>query len=94
MSLDQKIKIKKTSQNLLANIKILSFIPFEKIDKFYEKLKNKYYDEFKKFFKYHEKTYFKNKPFNDKMWNYNNFIIEQKNNRINDNILFFTNNIA
>ena len=85
---------KKLSQNLVANIKLLSFIPSGKINQFYEKLKQNYYNHFKKFFKYHEKTYFKNKPFNDKMWNYNNFINDQKNKNINNNIIFFTNNIT
>ena len=43
-----------------------------------------------KFFSYFEKTYLKNKPFNNKQWNYNNFISNEEDSRK----YFFTNNAS
>ena len=92
-----KIENKNISQfftDTTFKIIVLSFIPSKKIYNFYEKLKNKYYNNnFKNFLTNHVKTYFKNKSLNDKMQNYYNFINGQKNKNINNNILFFTNNI-
>lgn len=80
--------IKRASKNLLFNMKILLFIDNAKIDGFFELIKNKYYDSNKKFFDCFEKNYMENRPYNDKQWNYFNFL---KNNE-DTHLYFFTNN--
>lgn len=58
--------LKRNAKNLLFNMKILLFINSEKIDKFFELIKKKYYEGFKRFIDYFEKTYMNNNPFNDR----------------------------
>ena len=48
-------------KNLLFNIKILLFIDDEKINIFFNLIKEKYYETNKSFFKYFEKYYIDNK---------------------------------
>ena len=55
-------------------MKLLIFIDTDKINDFFGKIKDKYYNYHKKFLDYFEKQYFKNKPFSDKQWNYSNFL--------------------
>ena len=58
--------IKRAAKNLLLNMKILLFIDDNELENFYSKIKNKYYDANKKFFKYFEKTFLINRPFKDR----------------------------
>ena len=62
-------KIKQLSRNLLANIKLLSFIPESKIKSFYSLIKKKYLANRGLFFKYFEKYYFNEKKFEINLWN-------------------------
>lgn len=75
---------------MLANIWLLCFINLNRIESFYDIIKTKYRTKFPKYFKYFDKNYMKvNIRFN-KMWNYNEIIYSN----LNNNILFFTNNIC
>ena len=76
--------------DLLCNIRLLSFIDIDIIDKFIDTLQNKYNKNFFKFFKYFKKNFVERKPFCDMDWNYNKIII----NNDNEQIYFFTNNIV
>ena len=58
--------VKRNAKNLLFNIKLLIFIDSDKILEFFNKIKDDYYSNNKKFIDYFEKQYFKNKPFKDK----------------------------
>ena len=51
-----KEKIEK-AKNLISNIKLLSFIPYDKIDSYYKLIKNKYNKSYPDFFIYFEKYY-------------------------------------
>ena len=73
-----------------SNIKLLSFISYAKIDFFYKLIKNKYNKSYFNFFIYFEKYYLSFKKFSKEIWNYNNIIF----NNLNNNIIFFTNNIC
>jgi len=44
-------------------MKILLFIDNDKIDEFFELIKNKYYDSNKKFLDYFEKNYMEKRPY-------------------------------
>ena len=71
-------------------MKILLFIDEDKINEFLRKIKSKYYVSNKRFLDYFEKTFIKKMPFNDKQWNYSNYL-----NNDNDIIkYFFTNNAS
>ena len=87
-------KKKESAKNLLANIKLLAFIPLDLINGFFNLIEEKYKNNNKKFFEYFHKTYLnkKNKQsiFNPNNWNYNTQIV----NSMNNNILFYTNNIT
>ena len=67
-------KIKQLSRNLLANIKLLSFIPESKIKSFYSLIKKKYLANHNSFFKYFDKYYFNEKKFEINLWNYTKII--------------------
>ena len=73
--------LKRNSKNLLFNMKLLLFIDSDKIEDFFEIIKNKYYEGFKRFIDYFEKTYMHNNPFNDRQWNYSNFLKNEEDNR-------------
>ena len=85
---------KKNYQNLyddlLCNMRLISFININQIHNFFLKVKDKYKLNFTKFFDYFEKNYLKKKQFNNMEWNCN-YIINHYNNNI---IIFFTNNIV
>ena len=82
--------IKTLAKDCLANIKLLSFIPLNYFDSFYKLIYNKYQVKFPKFFIYFKKNYINGKIFDKSIWNYTNVI----NNNINNDIIFFTNNIV
>ena len=82
--------IKTLAKDCLANIKLLSFIPLNYFDSFYKLIYNKYQVKFPKFFIYFKKNYINGKIFDKTIWNYTNVI----NNNINNDIIFFTNNIV
>lgn len=75
---------------MLSNIKLLCFIPLNKIDGFFKLIKDKYRTKFPKFFKYFERNYINGSVLAIKSWNYNTII----SNNINNDILFYTNNIV
>ena len=81
--------IKTTAKNLLFNMKLLLFIDNENIDEFFEMIKDKYYDSNKSFIDYFEKNYMINSPYNDRQWNYFNYLRNDYNNDY-----FFTNNVC
>ena len=64
------------------------------LEDFFDLISTKYKDKYKEFLDYFHKTYIKNKKkesiFNPNNWNYNTLIV----NNINNNILFFINNIT
>jgi len=91
--LKSKDKKKEQAKNLLANIKLLAFVPLEQLDEFFNLIVTKYKDRYLDFLNYFYKTYIKNNKdgiFSPNNWNYNTLIV----NNINNNILFFTNNIT
>ena len=89
--LKSKTKEKKEkSKNLFSNIKLLIFIPYAKIDSFFKLIKNKYNKSYSDFFIYFENYYLSSKKFSKVIWNYCNIIF----NNLNNNIIFFTNNIC
>ena len=61
--------LKNKAKDLVANIKLLCFINKEEINSFYNKIKNKYNDDFESFL-----IYFYNGLFSDRSWNYYNYI--------------------
>ena len=81
---------KEKAKILFSNFKLLSFIPYAKIDSFYKLIKNKYNKSYPEFFIYFEKYYLSSKKFSKEIWNYSNIIF----NNLNNNIIFFTNNIC
>lgn len=89
--LKSKVKnIKKFAKDCLANVKLLSFIPYNNIDNFYNLLKSKYRVTFKSFFSYFEKNYIKGRVFDKKIWNFSQVI----SNNLNNDLIFYTNNIV
>ena len=68
----------------------LAFVNFNKINEYYELIRNKFKKDFPKFFEYFKKYYLKSKPFSDKCWNYNK--LEKEG--INIEKKFFTNNFV
>ena len=50
--------IKELAKDLLANIRLLCFIPLNKINSFYNEIKDKFRVKFPKYFIYFDKTYF------------------------------------
>ena len=82
--------LKNLAKDVLANIKILCFIPLNKLDSFYKLIVNKYRVKFPKFFKYFNKNYINGRIFDKTIWNYSNVIL----NSLNNDIIFFTNNIV
>ena len=82
--------VKRNAKKFLFNMKILLFIDSEKIDNFFNKIKIRFNSHYKKFLEYFEKQYFLSKPFNDKHWNYSNFLkIDEDTQQY-----FFTNNVC
>ena len=71
-------------------MKLLLFIDSDKIEDFFEIIKNKYYEGFKRFIDYFEKTYMHNNPFNDRQWNYSNFLKNEEDTKK----YFYTNNVC
>ena len=61
-------------------MKLLYFVNTNEIDNFYNKIKKKYEDNFKKFFNYFENTYLYKGIFSDRNWNYYNYSITLDNN--------------
>ena len=82
--------LKRNSKNLLFNIKLLLFIDNEKVDDFFQMIKNKYYNSNENFFKYFENNYMNNHILKNREWNYFNFI----KNESDINKYFFTNNVC
>ena len=92
-NLKSKNKSEKTfALDLLSNIKLLCFMPNNKIKNFYQLIKQKYLNSFKEFFKYFDKYYINSNFFTIDIWNYNKVILNHINDR--DSIIFFTNNIC
>ena len=50
--------LKNFAKDLLANIRLICFININKIESFYESMKNKYRTKFPNYFKYFDKNYF------------------------------------
>ena len=82
--------LKLIAKDCLANIKLLSFVPLSKFNNFYNLIVDKYRVKIPKFFKYFEKNYIRGKIFDKTIWNYTKAI----NNNINNDIIFYTNNIV
>ena len=74
--------LKNLAKDLLANIKILCFIPMNKFDNFYKIIVKKFRVKFPKFFKYFNKNYIKGRIFDKTIWNYSNVILNSLNNDI------------
>ena len=71
-SKNKKIYVK--ARNFLNNNKILCFINYTLIDKFYSKIKIKYNNiTFGKFFAYFDKTYLDNNNLIKRYWNHSYF---------------------
>ena len=85
---DENIKI--LAKDLVANIKLLCFVYTVEKDNFYNKIKKKYIDNFKKIFKYFENAYLYKGIFSDRSSNYYNYSINFDNNYR----FFFTNNLC
>ena len=88
----KKYTEKKISKDLIANIKLLFFIPEKYIEKFYQDIKNKYnMKNFSKFYKYMDK--FINREYKGikYLWNFHKLI---SNKLINENQYFITNNFV
>jgi hypothetical protein len=64
------IKYKKLSHDLLANIKILSFISLSEFKYFYKKITDKYKNKFENFFKYFERNYINSNKYGELSFNY------------------------
>ena len=82
--------LKNYAKDLLANVRLICFINLNKIESFYESMKTKYRTKFPIYFKYFDKNYINNNARFNKIWNYNEFIY----NNLNNDMLFFTNNIC
>ena len=82
--------IKKLANDSLANFKLLSFIPYNNVDNFFNLLKSRYRVTFKQFFSYFEKNYIKGKVFDKKIWNFSNSI----SNNVNNDLIFYIINIV
>ena len=65
------------------------FCKLDKINLFYQDIKNKFRAKFPKYFKYFDKNYFDENSHFRKIWNYNEIIYDNLKNYM----LFFTNNI-
>ena len=61
---------KELAKNLLADMKILLFLPQRDIYQFFDLIKNRYYEIFPKFIKYFYKNFFMEFPLNRLYWNY------------------------
>ena len=81
--------LKNIAKDCLANIRLLYFIHLNKIDNFYNEIKNKYRVKFPKFFKYFDNNYIKENSIYSIIWNY----IEYISNNTNNDIMIYTNNI-
>ena len=57
------------TDDLIANIKLLYFIHFDKFDNFYRLILDKYRSKFDDFFRYFNKYYIKGKLFKKEIWN-------------------------
>ena len=68
----------------------MAFIPLNNLDSFYKLIKAKYKSDNKNFFEYFDKYYMGSFKFKKEMWNYNQTILSN----INNNIIFYTNNIC
>ena len=71
-------------------MKLLCFINQNNIKTFFNKIINKFSDDFPNFFDKFGKIYFKTKPYNELYWNYSTSI----NNNLNKDLLFFTKKIC
>ena len=83
---------KQISKNIIANLKLMFFIPEEDIEDFYRNIKNHYNNNsYKNFYKYMDK--FIKKKINGKkyLWNYSKLI---RDNDINETKYFVTNNFV
>jgi len=78
------------AKDCLSNFKLLCFIPLNQIENFYNLIKAKYGVIFRNFFDYFTKNYIKGKLYDKTIWNYYTAIP----NNLNDDILYFTNNIV
>ena len=84
----KNLEKKEMVKNLLANMKILLFIPQTDIINYFELIREKYYSKFPKFIKYFYKNFFIAFPMNKLIWNYYYYA----NLFYNDNqLLFFIN---
>ena len=87
----KNLEKKEMAKNLLANMKILLFIPQTDIINYFELIREKYCSVFPKFIKYFYKNFFIAFPMNKLIWNYYYYA----NLFYNDNqLLFFTNNVV
>ena len=83
-------KEKMISKNLIVNIKLMLFIPEDKIGKFYTSIKNTFNDKcYDSFYKYLNKFLFRKINGKQYLWNFHKLINDKK---INDNNYFVTNN--
>ena len=82
--------LKKYAKDLLANIRLLCFIPLNNIESFYKNIKNKYRCKFPNYFRYLERNYINENSRYQKIWNYNELIYDN----LNKDMLFYTNNIC
>ena len=78
------------SKNLIVNIKLMFFIPEDKIDSFYTLIKKNFNNKiFDSFYKYLNKFLFRKSNGKLYLWNYHKLIRDTK---INENNYFVTNN--
>lgn len=80
----------KVIKKYVANIWLLCFINLNRIDSFYDTIKTKYRTKFPKYFNNFDKNYMNANSRFIKMWNYNEIIYSN----LNNDMLFFTNNIC
>ena len=86
----KNIKEKIVSKNLIANIKLMFFIPEDKIDGFYASIKKKFNDKcYESFYKYLNKFLFRKINGKLYLWNFYKLINDTK---ISENNYFVTNN--
>ena len=85
----KKNSIKEEAKNLLANLKLIVFLPEKEINGFFNKKKKKYKNKFNHFLKYYERSFFNTIPYKDNLWCYYKI-----RNSLDNEIYFFTNNIS
>ena len=86
----KNINEKMISKNLIVNIKLMFFIPEDKIDSFYTSIKKNFNNKiFDSFYKYLNKFLFRKINGKFYLWNYHKLIRDTK---INENNYFVTNN--